>query len=295
MTRRVLITGATGFIGRPAIQPLRDRGFDIHTIGRHPHPDLPHTTADLLDPRATAAAVAAIAPTHLLHLAWDVTPGAFWHSRTNLDWVAASLSLYRAFTAAGGRHAAFAGTCAEYDWSHSQLDEDTPLRPATLYGLAKHTLHQLLASAASLDGTTIAWGRIFLLYGPHEAPERLVSGITRTLLRNEDAPTGPGGIRRDFMHVADVAAALVTLLDQAHQGPVNVATGRSSTIAEVVTTIAAHAGHPDRLRIGARPAPPNDPPELATSANRLSALGFQPSHTLQSGLADTVAWWKAHL
>ena len=293
MTKRVLLTGARGFIGRHAIAPLRARNFEIHTIGRRPTEGIPHHQADLLDPKSTAAIISALEPTHLLHLAWDVTPGAFWHSRTNLDWVAASLSLYRSFVAAGGRHVAVAGTCAEYDWTHPHLDEDSPLHPATIYGLAKHTLHRLLTAAAAADATTIAWGRIFLLYGPHEAPERLVSGIARALLRGEDALTGRGDLKRDFMHVADVAAALVLLLDQSHHGPVNIATGQSTTIAEVVTTIAAQTDHPDRLRIGARPSPPSEPLELATSALRLRALGFQPRYTLESGLADTVAWWKS--
>ena len=159
-------------------------------------------------------------PTHLLHLAWDARPGLFWTSTENLRWVAASLGLYLAFAASGGRRAVVAGSCAEYDWSHSELDEArTPLVPRTLYGEAKRALHTLLERAAAQSGVELAWGRLFFLYGPHEAEGRLVSDVARALLAGREARCSEGSQQRDFMHVADAGRAFAALVASDVTGP----------------------------------------------------------------------------
>ena len=297
MTRRVLLTGATGFIGRHAIPKLLERGFEVHAAARRPagvHPDATPHALNLLDHAATRTLVDRLRPSHLLHLAWEVTPGHYWRAPENLDWVAASLHLYRAFAAAGGTRATVAGTCAEYSWTTGQLDEDAPLEPATLYGVSKHALHRLLAAAAPTDGVALAWGRVFFLYGPHEAPGRLVPSVIVPLLRGELSLIGDGLARRDFMHVADVAAALVTVLDSSHTGGVNIATGRCLPIREVVTALADQIGRPDLVRLSARPTPAGEPPMLAASGAVLAGLGFHPDFTLETGLAHTIDWWRQH-
>ncbi len=99
---RVAVTGGGGFIGREAVAALQARGAEVHLLGRAPATlgVTPHVI-DLLaeDP---APLLRAIAPTHLLHLAWYAEPGKFWQAPENLDWVAASLRLVQGFAAAGG-------------------------------------------------------------------------------------------------------------------------------------------------------------------------------------------------
>ena len=114
--------------------------------------------ADLLDREQTSALMKAVAPTHLLHFAWYAEPGKYWHSEENLRWVEASLRLLRAFAGAGGRRIVIAGTCAEYAWTREThcKEESTPLRPATLYGSAKHALHLVARSHAAETGSRIA-------------------------------------------------------------------------------------------------------------------------------------------
>lgn len=292
MTRRVLLTGATGFVGRHAVQPLLDRGYEVHAAARTPPAMsgvVPHVI-DLMDAHATAALVRSVRPSHLLHLAWDVTPGRFWTTTANLDWVAASLRLYRAFADAGGQRATVAGTCAEYDWTAGTLEEDAAPRPATLYGTSKHALHQVLAA---VEGVSLGWGRVFFLYGPHEAPSRLVPSVVTPLLRGEPALLGDGRAQRDFMHVQDVASALVAVLDSGHVGAVNIATGECHAIRDVAMALARQIGRPDLVRLGARQTPANEPQVLFTAAGVLRSIGFSPRFTLPAGLADTVAWWRS--
>jgi nucleoside-diphosphate-sugar epimerase len=294
---RVLVTGATGFIGRHTIGPLQHAGFEVHAIARGaPHDQAPGVTyhiADLTDAVPLPPLLQSLAPTHLLHLAWDVTPGRFWTSPANLAWVAASLNLYRAFIAAGGRRAVFAGTCAEYDWSHALLDEaHTPLRPATLYGTAKHALHQIVAQAAQVDAASIAWARLFMVYGPYEYETRLVPSVATALLHRRPALCGNGTAERDFMHVADVGAALACVLGSDVQGPVNIASGTCVPIFAVIDKVAKMIERPGLVRMGARPDSANEPPRLAAATDRLRGLGFRPAFSLETGLADAVGWWR---
>jgi nucleoside-diphosphate-sugar epimerase len=295
--RHIVVTGGTGFIGRHVVAALAGRGSRITVVARHAPDDLSLGVAflalDLLE-TGTAAAIAELEPTHLVHAAWDVTPGKFWHDPGNLDWAAASLRLFRAF-AAPGRRAVFVGTCAEYAWTSPVLNElTTPTEPGTLYGVAKHAVHGPIAALAKQAGTSLAWARLFQPYGPHEAPGRLVSGLIRNLLDGRRTATSDGFQQRDFMHVADVGAAIAALLESTTEGPVNIATGTAVPVRAVIERIAALTGRADLVDWGARPTAPGDPLQLGADIARLRDLvGFRPRYDLGSGLAETVAWWRA--
>jgi nucleoside-diphosphate-sugar epimerase len=300
---RILVTGAGGFIGRNTLVPLAAKGFEVHAVARAA--SLPGAkqchAVDLLDAGATRALLEALRPTHLLHLAWTVAPGGFWTTRDNLDWVAASLGLYRAFVAAGGQRFIGAGSCAEYGWAPEQvaapLDERTSAcQPATLYGIAKHALHQTLAGAAALDGVGLSWGRIFFLYGPGEKPGRLVSDAITKLLRGQVMETTAGTQLRDFMHVADVGAAFAALTGADVTGPVNIASGQTRPLAAILAEIGRQTGAEHLLRLGARPMQANEPAQLVPATARLrDEVGFTPRHSLESGIADSVRWWQGQL
>ena len=130
MSGRVLVTGASGFIGSRTLAPLRQAGFAVHSFGRTaPREPTTHHPGDLFDRAQVRAVLGSVAPTHILHCAWEVTHGTFWHDPRNLDWVAATLDLARAATDQGVTRFVGIGTCAEYDWSDGGLAprrEDDP-------------------------------------------------------------------------------------------------------------------------------------------------------------------------
>jgi nucleoside-diphosphate-sugar epimerase len=277
------------------VRTLVARGDDVQVISREvPRIRAPGATfhsLDLITDRdATRELVCELQPERLLHLAWTTSPGEYWTSMDNLDWVGASLSLFRAFTEAGGRRAVMAGSCAEYDWSREVLDEvDTPTHPATLYGTAKHSLRLVVEAAARNSGVSLCWGRLFFLYGPEEAPGRLVSSVLDALRLGEVAPVSEGRQERDFLHVDDAAVAFVELLDASVVGPVNVGSGVGVSVREVVATLADLVGRPDLVRYGTRPTPASEPDRLVADVRRLHATtNFRPEFDLRSGLIDTL-------
>ena len=281
--KRVLLTGGSGFIGRHATAPLVRAGYEVHVVGRREGAGAVSHVVDLMDRGQVNDLLAAVRPTHLLHLAWYAEHGKYWTSPLNLDWTAASLVLFRAFAEHGGQRAVFAGTCAEYDWSDPHLVEDvTPSRPATLYGTCKNALREVVLKAG---GPAVGWGRIFFLYGPDEHRDRLVPSILGPLRRGEVATVRSGGHVRDLMHVTDVAAALVALLASDLTGTVNIASGRPVTLGAVARTLGELTGRPDRVHAEDAPGSPGNPKVMTADASKLAGLGFVPRYGLRDGLA----------
>lgn len=289
--KRILVTGGSGFVGRAVVSLLVAAGRDVHLLTRDGGPVAGCTVhrADLLD--AVPDAVGAIAADTMLHLAWYAKPGAFWHAPENLDWVAASLRLVRAFAAAGGRRLVGVGTCAEYDWGFLEFDEaQTPLRPHTLYGIAKASLYQLLAAAASPLDLSFGWGRIFYPYGPQEQAGRLFSSIVDGARAGSAIACSSGWQSRDFMHVDDVARALVAFVASDVTGAVNIAQGRVIRVRDFIELAAAQAGGSELVRLGARATQAGEPIYMAAKVGRLrDEIGFVPAYELPAGIADAVA------
>jgi nucleoside-diphosphate-sugar epimerase len=300
---KVLVTGASGFIGRNCVFQLQDKGYEVHALSRtcnekrNDYHGVHWHQIDLFDSAAVKNVLNREQPTHLLHFAWYAEPGKYWTSAENFEYVRASLDLVQTFAQQGGRRVVIAGTCAEYDWRYGWCSESiTPLAPSTIYGTCKNSLQQMTAIYGRQFGLSSAWGRIFFLYGPNESPSRLISSVIRSILRGEPALCSSGEQVRDFLHVSDVAAAFVALLNSDLQGAVNIASGEANSLKDVVTQIALKLGRPELLKLGARPTSPQDPPLLLADVRRLKEeLGWQPAFDLDHGLDDTIAWWRKQL
>ncbi|MBU1152809.1 NAD(P)-dependent oxidoreductase [bacterium] len=299
--KRVLLTGATGFIGRYCLPLLSARSYEVYAVSSKTplknSSDVHWHQANLLDQRQVSDLIAKVQPTHLLHLAWFTNPGEYWSSVENLRWVQAGLDLLLAFVLHGGQRAVFAGTCAEYDWKYGYCSEQlTPLKPVTLYGSCKHALQVMTDALTRQSGFSTAWGRIFYLYGPHEHPNRLISSVIRSILQEKPVRCSHGNQIRDFLYVQDVAGAFVTLLESDVIGPVNIASGHPVTLREIIFKIAEKLNREDLIHLGMIPTPVNDPHLLVADTNRLfNKVGWLPKHDLDRGLEKTILWWSNQL
>jgi nucleoside-diphosphate-sugar epimerase len=308
--KRVLVTGAGGFIGRWSLPALLSLGYEAHAVLSGRDRDPPEQLrgarihfADLLDDEQVDKLLSEVKPTHLLHFAWIATPGVYWESVENFRWVSASEHLLRAFRLHGGRRVMMAGSCAEYDWSRAAIcdEKDSPLADESNnipspYAACKIALQRKLAQFGRDEHLSTAWGRIFFQFGPYEHPDRLVPSVIRNLLLNREAPCSHGRQVRSFLHVADVGAAFAAVLDSELEGPVNIGSDERIALADLLDRIGAQIGRPDLVRLGVRAAAPEEPPLLVPRIRRLRDEAFwEPRFTLNQGLSDTIAWWRDRL
>lgn len=297
--KKVLVTGARGFVGRHSLKTLLERGFEVHAIASKTLPivnsDCTWHRANLLDQTSIKELVSQVKPTHLLHFAWCYTiPGQYWKSEDNFLWVQASLELLRQFGEQGGKRVVMGGTCAEYDWKYGYCSEFvTPRNPDTPYGICKKALQEIVSCYCETASLSSAWGRIFFPYGAYEYPNRLVSSVIVSLLKGEPACCSHGNQIRDFLYVQDVADAFVALLESEVTGVLNIGSGQPVAIKDVVYKIADIIGGSDLVQLGAIPSPMKEAPLLVADVTRLSnEVGWLPKFNLQMGIEQSIIWWK---
>lgn len=282
--RRVLVTGAGGFVGRHVVAALAGRAEVVPATidGRR---------ADLLDPAARAALADGTEADTLIHLAWVTEHGQFWASPLNAAWEAATADLFGRFYAAGGRRIVGTGSCAEYDWSTgaARFHENAALRPHTEYGAAKVRTGERLAGLAGQRQASWAWARIFFSFGAGEPVGRLVPLMLRAVATGEPLEIGPGRTTRDFMPIEALGQAIAALALSDVEGPVNTASGvatRFDDLARMIERLAGVDGVilPDRRALG-----PAEPEALVADTTRLrDEVGFRTDaaleHALRAGL-----------
>jgi nucleoside-diphosphate-sugar epimerase len=299
--KKVLVTGATGFIGSRCLPLLIGRGYEVHAVTSQSMSSIDKRITwhrgDLLDAETCKRLMENVRSSHLLHLSWIAEPGKFWNSPDNLRWLSAGVHLVDAFYRNGGQHAVGTGTCAEYAWGTPDCEETTTaLRPDTAYGRCKLALGLAFEAAAAIHGRSAAWARLFFPYGPGEPAGRLIPSVISSLLRGEPVDCTHGTQVRDFVYVDDVAAALVALLDSGARGPFNVGTGTGVSLREVIDLIVTRLGRADLVRFGARQPPPGDPERVVANTAKLKLqTGWQSACDLDAGIDATIAAWRQRL
>jgi nucleoside-diphosphate-sugar epimerase len=289
---KVLVTGASGFIGKHVMPLLLDRGFEVHAVAREAaagsSPDVKWHQADLLAPGAGSDIAKVVEPDSVLHLAWCAQPKTYLTSPDNERWLRATEELVDASLAAGATRFVGLGTVLEYDLSAGICDEAaTPAQPDTPYGIAKNDAGKRVLSAGNRHGVSSAWVRLFHPYGPGEPAEKLVSHICTHLLQGKKVPLSDGAQIRDYVYISDVASALALLVEDRASGVFNLGSGRGTSIREIAETAAGLLERPDLLGLGDLP-PDTKHPRIVAVIQRLRSLGWEPSVDLESGVTRTI-------
>jgi len=295
--KKVLLTGATGFIGTALTNELIRRGYEVHALvyptALEKKESFIQYEMNLMDSKAIKDFLSTHHFENLIHLAWYVGPKCHIHN-LNLNWTVATLNLLSAFIENGGKCFLGAGTCSEYEYKYGYLLEDeTPTDPQTLYGNGKNAVYNLAKVYCKQNGCRFKWPRIFNLYGPNEKPQRLMPSVINACLNGEDVKVSDCLKFQDYLHVEDTARGIADVFESDLEGAVNICSGKPVQLREIVNKIAALTDFKGNILWGAIPAAFGD--EVVVGNNeKLRSTGWQPKYTLEEGLKQTINWWKQH-
>lgn len=269
MTRTVLLTGATGFVGRTVMRSLAKRGARVRIVVREgsesriPSREAVESvvqTKDLFAETADWWERACRGIDTVAHVAWYAEPGKYPQSPKNLDCLAGTLMLAKGAAAAGARRFVGVGTCAEYDLTVGHVSVSSPLGPTTPYAAAKAAAFLALSRFFEQATVEFAWCRLFYMYGEGEDARRLVPHLRAKLAAGEPADLTSGTQVRDFMDVADAGSMIADIALGTEQGAVNVCSGVPISVRALAERIADEYGRRDLLRFGALPDRSGEPP-----------------------------------
>lgn len=269
MTGTVLLTGATGFVGRHVLAALHDRGVRVRLVVRdvkvesvadHDAVESVLATGDVFAESSEWWQKACEGVDTLIHVAWYAEPGMYLQSERNLDCLHGTLEMTKGAIGAGVRRLVGIGTCFEYDVSVGMLSCDTPLRPSTLYACSKAATFLTLSRWLPQHDVGFAWCRLFYLYGEGEDDRRLVPYLHDRLAQGECAELTSGNQIRDFLDVSDAGRMIIRTALSNDEGPVNICSGMPVTVRQLAEQIADTYGRRDLLKFGARPDNLFDPP-----------------------------------
>ncbi|MDX1997665.1 MAG: NAD(P)-dependent oxidoreductase [Thermoanaerobaculia bacterium] len=307
---RVLVTGASGFLGGALCRALVRAEAEVHALSRSPQsggqaenerPRITWHRGDLTDPPSLARAVADARPTVVFHLAaYGTTYGERDRERAVAVNVQGSLALWHALENHEAR-LVVAGSCGEYGDVRGLVREDHACAPTWFYPATKNAMVTLLTTLGRETGREVVVLRPFGPYGPGDVSDRVIPAVVARLLAGDPVDTTAGKQRRDFLHVDDhvrgfLLAATVALPSTGRI--YNLGSGQPRTLRQVLELAAQAVGDGalERVRFGALPYRATEVWEMCAdiSAAR-TELGFEPRIDLAAGLADTVAWHRRRI
>lgn len=269
MSRTVLFTGATGFVGRQILKALAAQAVKVRLVVREGKSSrIEQTdqiesvlvTPDIFFETSGGLKKICNGVDTVIHAAWYAEPGKYLPSSKNIDCLSGTLALAKACVQAGVRRFVGIGTCFEYDLSPGYLSIDTPLKPTTPYAASKAAAFLALSQYLAAAGVEFVWCRLFYLYGEGEDERRLVPYLRKRLAQDEIAELTSGTQVRDFLDIREAGRLIAEIAQGKQQGPVNVCSGQPITVRQLAEQIADEYGRRDLLRFGARPDNLVDPP-----------------------------------
>jgi len=278
MTDLVLITGATGFVGRQVLRALLKDGHRVRVVSRtgresvlEPSEGIEKvvTTPDLFAESADWWTKTCEDVDTIVHVAWYTEPGKYLTSGKNLDCLSGTLALAQGAIRAKVRRFVGVGTCFEYDLTVRDLSISTPLVPTSPYAAAKAAAYLSLSQILPVQGMEFGWCRLFYLYGEGEDTRRLVPYLREQLQKGEPAKLTSGKQVRDFMDVRSAGHSIAKAAVGNIEGAINICSGEPISIRQLAEKIADEYDRRDLLHFGAREDNVVDPPRVVGVPTRL--------------------------
>ena len=298
---RMLVTGASGFIGAAVCSELLAHGHELAALVRRPgHWQLEPirssalvVAADLAERATWEGPVRAFRPDGVVHLAWTGVRAADRDDLRQVANIAWTADLIDVCHDCGATVFLGIGSQAEYGPKQAAICEHDEVAPTTLYGEAKLAAGRIGAKIAQARGMRHVWLRIFSTYGEGDHPHWLIPYLIGALLRGERPSLTAGEQLWDFLHVRDAAAAIrIALENPQAQGIYNLGSGLAPALRQTVETIRDLIDPQAPLGWGEIPYRPDQVMILQADIARIKMLGWEPTITMAEGMARCVEWYR---
>jgi UDP-glucose 4-epimerase len=287
---RVLVTGASGFIGGHVVDRLVSAGAEVHAVSRQEQPSrgIVWWRGDLSEEGAADRILEDCRPSLVYHLAGAVTGSRHLSAvgPSLRDTLGSTVHVLTAAARSGTGRVVLAGSLEE-----PGPDDPFPVSP---YAAAKAAAASYAGYFRAVHGLPVVVLRVFMVYGPGQQDRtKLVPSVIDALLRG-DRPAVSSGVRPvDWVHVGDVADAFLAAgaAPEAPEEPIDVGTGRMATVREVVEELVRLVDPALEVRFGAIPDRPFERVLAADARRTEEVLGWRAAIPVEDGLRDTVRWF----
>lgn len=293
---KILITGASGFLGGAVARRAKQAGFVVLGVGAREHcptmiaAHLSYQSLELSDDDALEAYLAANKPDIIVHAGWHGVAGRFKDQDVQYANIVPTSRLIELGARYGLRKFIGIGSQAEYGQYEGCINENAPTNPTTLYGAAKLAACVLARQRTQELGVDFAWMRLFAIYGPGDNPHWLIPSLITAFAKGICPPLTQGRQTCDYLHINDAADAVLAVVKsrQAH-GIFNFSSGSGDTVHEIVTVLRDLIAPKVELEFGTMPYGANQIFHMQGDiAKLIAATGWHPKTGLPQGLAETV-------
>lgn len=280
--KRILVTGATGFIGKYVVEQLLHEGVSVIATSAHPgkakgEPWFSRVRYIPFDLAGVDAATDYFhffgEPDALIHLAWEGLPNykADFHLNVNLPRHQAFLGN---LVEGGLRDVTVTGSCLEYGLREGCIPEGAPAQPIHAYGKAKEALRIWLEALGARYFFPVKWARLFYMYGKGQSPNSLLSQLDKALASGESVFNMSGGEQlRDYLPVEQVAEYIVrAALQKEVQGVIHICGGQPITVKQLVQDHLRKTGRTITLNLGYYPYPDYEPMQFWGDTTKLRSI-----------------------
>lgn len=272
--KKVLVTGANGYIGRHVVDELLRQGFEVLAAdvrfdevderAVRIHADIFSGDKDIFDQTGK--------PDACIHMAWR--NGFVHNADSHIDDLPMHYHFLMNMIEGGLKQVAVMGSMHEVGYHEGAIDENTPTKPLSKYGVSKNSLRQLLEIATKDTDVTFQWIRGYYIYGDDSKSNSIFSKIVHASQEGKkEFPFNTGRNQYDFIHVDEMARQIVAVISQTEvDGIINSCTGRPMSLAEKIEGFIQENGFDIKLQYGAFPDRPYDSPGVWGDSSKIDRI-----------------------
>ncbi|WP_079698525.1 dTDP-4-dehydrorhamnose reductase [Provencibacterium massiliense] len=273
--KRVLVTGAGGYIGRHVVKALLDMGH--HVMAAAYHAERVDSAAQVISSEIFSGDPEVYrifgSPDVLIHLAWQ--DGFIHNSDAHMGNLPLHLRFLRDMIVGGVAQVAVMGTMHEIGYWEGEVNDNTPTNPLSFYGIAKNSLRQCMSVLSSqYPNTVFQWLRAFYIYGDDRYSNSIFAKIVAAVEQGQSKfPFNTGTNRYDFISVEELGRQIAAAATQKQiSGIINCCSGKDVSLRDQVEQFIEYNGLPISLEYGAFPNRKYDSPCIWGNADKINSI-----------------------